>query len=605
VLRTISAIRALVLCAPLIVSLNSCATVPVGLDSAVDPTAHAPLVPAPGHVYDPASGVTPLVLLGGSENGVDYHTRRYRAEMLLRQREYAQAEPMLEQLVREYARDPETWYMLATLKMAVEKPLEAIPAWENVARLAGSDLEFAAAYRIAESHLAAGNRRAALDVLRHHIFEAHGFWRQSLYDWPGFSALREDPEFLDIIGRPDTGDWDRVRGWTYDLDFLVSELTRVNPDYRHLPLPPEFTRRYERLKADIPTLSDEEIFYEMNRMLAVLRQGHLGLFIFPGNRYLPLRFYAFPEGIFIIDAADEHRQLIGARVETVGSLPADEALRRLALSASVESEMSYLWVADHLARTAYLKGMGAITSTESVDLHVQRPGEPAHTVTVRTSAERPAERQDRLAPPPAVTPPLFLSRMDRTFWEHPLPEHDAFYIQVNNIRNETDETLVRFGWRLHGVLSESGARNLILDLRHNNGGTTQRYPQLLRTVIAFSRMADHQVYVLIGRRTYSAAGNLITDLERLANPIFVGEASSECCNLYGDPTSVTLPYSGILGELTAYKWQLSTPGDRRREMSPDVPVQLTAADYFAGRDPVLAAVKELIAAGATGLPRYW
>jgi hypothetical protein len=204
-----------------------------------------------------------------------------------------------------------------------------------------------------------------------------------------------------------------------------------------------------------------------------------------------------------------------------------------------------------------------------------------------------------------VTPPLFLSRMDQTFWEHPLPEHDAFYVQVNNIANDTDETIVRFGWRLHSVLSESGARNLILDLRHNNGGQTQLYPQLLRSVIAFSRMADHQVYVLIGRRTYSPAGNFVTDLERLANPIFVGEANSQCCNLYGDPTSVALPYSGILGELTAYKWQLSTPGDRRREISPDVPVQLTAADYFTGLDPVLAAVQKLIAPGATGLPRYW
>jgi hypothetical protein len=74
-------------------------------------------------------------------------------------------------------------------------------------------------------------------------------------------------------------------------------------------------------------------------MLAVLRQGHVGLIIFPGNRYLPLRFFAFPEGIFIIDAADEYRPLIGARVQTIGSLPADEALRRLALSVSVESEI--------------------------------------------------------------------------------------------------------------------------------------------------------------------------------------------------------------------------------------------------------------------------
>jgi hypothetical protein len=31
------------------------------------------------------------------------------------------------------------------------------------------------------------------------------------------------------------------------------------------------------------------------------------------------------------------------------------------------------------------------------------------------------------------------------------------------------------------------------------------------------------------------------------------------------------------------------PGDARLSVEPDVPVPLTAADYFAGRDPVLAA----------------
>jgi hypothetical protein len=79
------------------------------------------------------------------------------------------------------------------------------------------------------------------------------------------------------------------------------------------------------------------------------------------------------------------------------------------------------------------------------------------------------------------------------------------------------------------------------------------------------------------------------------DPIFVGEASSECCNLYGDPVHVVLPWSRTEGELTAVKWQLSEPGDRRREMSPDVPVQLTAAAYFAGQDPAMEAVFRLIA----------
>ena len=57
-----------------------------------------------------------------------------------------------------------------------------------------------------------------------------------------------------------------------------------------------------------------------------------------------------------------------------------------------------------------------------------------------------------------------------------------------------------------------------------------------------------------------------------------------------------LPFSKLQGELTAVKWQLSEPGDRRREISPEVPIQLSAEAFFAGEDPALDAIYRLVAA---------
>lgn len=339
----------------------------------------------------------------------------------------------------------------------------------------------------------------------------------------------------------------------------------------------------------------------MNRMLAVLHQGHVALWNPPGNRHLPVRLYAFPEGVFIMEADSAYRHLQGARVVAFGPLPADTALRRAGEGRSVDGDMQHLWGVSTLAETAWLKGIGATQRVDSVRLTVQVPGQAERTVMLATRDSERAGRQDRMVAPPGVPAPTFLRNLAQTFWHTAVPEHDAWYVQVNNIRSTPEETLTAYGRRLWTVLDTTTAKNLILDLRHNNGGTTQIYPELLRTLIAYSRVEGRQVWVLIGRRTFSAAGNFVTDLERLTNPIFVGEASSECCNLYGDPVSVTLPYSGTRGELTAVKWQLSAPGDRRREMSPEVPVQLTARAYFAGQDPALEAIYRLIASrrGAT------
>jgi hypothetical protein len=51
---------------------------------------------------------------------------------------------------------------------------------------------------------------------------------------------------------------------------------------------------------------------------------------------------------------------------------------------------------------------------------------------------------------------------------------------------------------------------------------------------------------------------------------------------------VQLPSSGWNLHAPTRYWQKSSPRDRRLAIHPDLPVRLTAADFLAGRDPVLA-----------------
>lgn len=558
----------------------------------------------PSPIYDADSEQSPFVLLRAPEDGVAYYEARTRAQASYAAQNWQEAESLLEVLVREYARDPVTWRMLALTRSHLGQHLEAAAAFERAGALTGWDIEFDNGYRAAASYYAAGDRERAFAKLREMLFDRHAMNREALINSPLFYPLREDSEFLELIGRRDSSGWSREEGWTRDIEHLYQEVKRVNPDYRHRPFPAEFERRYAELKRNVPRLSDEEIFVGMGRMLAVLHQGHTTLFadneVRTPNRLLPVRFYVFPEGIHIIDADDGFEHLIGSRVLSIGSLSAEEALRRVNQATSTDGDMEHLTVASRLVTTYVLKGIGATETAESATLQVQGQNGPPQTLILPTTPGR--NFNATLGAPPHVPAPLFLRNTQQKHWEEALPEQDALYVQVNALQPDQDETLPQFGERLWSVLQDRPHRHLILDLRHNSGGTTQSYPQLLRTLVAFSRISGNQLYVLIGRQTYSAAGNLITDLERLADPIFVGEASSECCNLYGDATSVLLPYSRVRGRLTAVRWQLSTPADRRREMSPAVPVQLTARAYFAGQDPALEAVFRLISARQRRMP---
>jgi tetratricopeptide (TPR) repeat protein len=555
-------------------------------------------ITATAQAYDPEKG-SPVSLLAGPKDGVAYYEMRKQVGQLAIAGKAAEAEPLIEQLVRDYPRDGENWMLLGRVKRALNKPADAAAAFDKAADILGRRAPWNPEITIASLHLAAGNKSAALDVLRRAVFDDHTIVRDKLFDAPALAPLRADSAFRAIAGRPDTTGVSREEGWRRDLDYLYSEALRVSPDYQHGGAPPAFTRAYEQLRKDIPRLSPEEFVVGLNRMLATLHQAHTDLWGFHGPwagrvGYLPVQFYVFPEGIFIVDASDKYQSLIGTRLVSIGRTAAEDALRLVNRMQSVDADMDYLNTGAFLLRTPpYLRGSGIDIPADSVPITVESPD--GQRRTVKLIGQDFQGWGYTLPLPPRVQPPMFLRNTQKNYWEQPLPEHDALYVQFNQFQNDSSETLPAYGVRLWNVLETQKPRNLILDVRHNNGGNILLSPELLRTIIAYTRAPDHRLYVLIGRETFSAAALLITDLERLANPVFVGEASRECCSLHGNAASVQLTYSGLSGRVSGARWNLSGDVfDGRREMSPHVPVQLTAAAYFAGLDPALDAVFRLI-----------
>ena len=130
-------------------------------------------------------------------------------------------------------------------------------------------------------------------------------------------------------------------------------------------------------------------------------------------------------------------------------------------------------------------------------------------------------------------------------------------------------------------------RGVIVDLRNNGGGDNRTYGDLLTVLRRLSK--TKRIAVILSRVTFSAAENFAVDVEKRAHPVFVGEPSGGSPNLYGDAAPTRLPVSGVQLRVATIYWQKSTPEDPRLAIEPQVPVALSSSDFFAGRDPVLAA----------------
>ncbi len=509
--------------------------------------------------------------------------------------DFAGAVPHLEHLAGLFPDDSVTWESLGVCHYRLAQYPESARAYLRAVEL-GIPFSAVDLYNAACSQALAGDADAAVATLRRAL--AAGFEdRGHLAGDEDLVSLRDRPEWAELAGLLPADVQGRVAGWRYDLDLWLKEVRRLHPDPFAVVPEADFVARVEDLKRRVPDLTDEQVMMGLIRLATLLGDGHSGIRPLPASkvavRSLPLQLYAFSDGLFVIDADSAYADLVGARVLDIGRRSVDDLWPRLGEIVPRDNPMRILQQGPFLLTvTAVLRDFGAIGDTEDVPLHVRDADGAERTVAV---ASRPVGRVNfELVPsrlPGAPEPPLYLAHADEVLWMGPVAGGHALYVEFNVVR-DGPETIADFAKRLRGHLADHpDIDTVVLDVRHNGGGNSFLYPPLVRDLVWFQQeRPDARLYVLMGRQTFSACQNFVTDLDTWTDAVFAGEPSGSRPNMIGESTFTVLPYSGLRAGISSRYHQTSYPGDDRRWIAPDLPVELTAADYFANRDPVLAAV---------------
>ena len=131
-------------------------------------------------------------------------------------------------------------------------------------------------------------------------------------------------------------------------------------------------------------------------------------------------------------------------------------------------------------------------------------------------------------------------------------------------------------------------RRVIVDVRLNGGGDNTTYGGL--TALLGSPAVDRRgkLYLLVGRATFSAAANFAAEIDRDTRAVILGEPTGGGVETYADTFPVLLPTLGWYVNIAArYHERKKAKNDRRLAVAPDIRIDLSSAQYFAGPDPVL------------------
>jgi hypothetical protein len=514
-----------------------------------------------------------------------------------RSRDAETALKLYSSLVATFPDDPEAWFGLSRAHEWTGNLDAAIEAGERVQQL-GYTSTANLSYRLAQLNARAGNTSTALAWIERALEERYED-RPNIGSDDAFVQLRNDPMFVKLAAILPADNMTRTEGLRFDIDYLVEEARRMHAGPARPAHSPGFEAAARDLWKAVPEISDAEFLAGVMKLLAILNDGHSAIYgpdpdtpLQIVGKFLPLKLYWFAEGVYVVDGDGPGADLAGFRVLKIGDLPVEDVLARLSEFRGVDNAMTWKWMGPqfYLGQFQMLQLVGAKTASGNVRLTLEdRDGRVDEYDFA--GIDEPRQRKLRASPAASGNVPMYLAKVDTSYWMKPLPQSQALYVQFNQVRNDDDISIAGFADSMLESLASEHASTLIIDVRHNNGGNNYLLRPLIRAMIAFEQRAPgNQIYIISGRNTFSAAQNFLNRAEQWTDAIFVGEPGASRPNFVGEETNLLLPYSRLRGSISTRFWQDSSPGDDRRWIVPSIPVEPTAKDYFANHDAALAAI---------------
>jgi tetratricopeptide (TPR) repeat protein len=540
------------------------------------------LLPMHVRADDASAQADPLALL---EKGKD----------LCNDGKWAEALPIYRELVKTHPANAWAWMGLGWSLHYTGKYEEAIPAYRRGYEL-GAIQPSRPWLETARCYAALGRKDEALRALERALAEKLPNLAPLRSD-KRLELLRGEAQFRELLGIVDTAGLSRDDGWRADIRFLAREVRRLHHQpFRVIP-EKEFDREVQDLLGAVPSLSDEAITVRIMKLVCRLGDGHSyaeAPFQQGGarRRALPVLFGLLDDGLYVTATAAGHEELLWAEVTRIEGTPVAKVCEAMNAIAAQDNPMRPKSVVPGLLRyPQLLKGLGLSADAGKVRLGLTDRQGRAKEVTLAV-AEKPVADWVRKPAEVRTDLPTHVRRRADYYWFEYFPRTKLVYVQYNACANMEGETLEAFCRRLFAFVEANDVAKLVLDLRWNGGGNMFVNRPLLDGLVRLRKANRRgELFVIVGRHTFSAAMILAAQIERYTEATFVGEPTGSSPNFVGETCLVELPFSKVEVSISDLAWQNSHAKDYRVWIDPALPVPFTFRDWKAGRDAALERIE--------------
>ncbi len=405
--------------------------------------------------------------------------------------------------------------------------------------------------------------------------------------------------------------------WLEDLEFVILKLKSHHPNLYYKTNEIKFDSIVAESRNEIAqSKSDVECYFAIRKIIAAIGDGHTGLLEKGVFNLLDLRFpfrlNEFTDGVYITIISKEYETFLGSRVIAINGEPIGSILARIGEVVSSDNEFGRkYWALNGISFARVLYGSRVIDNTDYIELElITRKGKPMK-LTVRSilhDSDIEYGWSNRLNIGPTKgeyvslsdilgeKTPLYFKNQGKKikfYWFEHLINERTIYFQFNQVADQpnSDESFAQFSARMWNYIDQN-AENIskfIIDLRYNDGGNGVMILPFLNQIIKRDYInREGSLFVIAGKKTYSAASIFMNELAVHTHAIFVGEPDACGADLFSNSRFVgNLPHSGFPLRIASLRFTRRFPVNNPEYFMPHFPAAFSSHDYFAGIDPAL------------------
>ncbi len=357
-----------------------------------------------------------------------------------------------------------------------------------------------------------------------------------------------------------------------DLDYLISTLPKVHKNFFNSRTEAEFSALISEID-EVEGLSDMEFYYLLSSICAFAEDSHTGVSlqtIPDGLQLLPLRFIAFPDGLFVYASNKEYDELLGYKLIGVNGYSVNR-IKKKASSVLPHDNDVFLFsqLTANLIYPDFLKKIGVVSDySKGILLTFEKDG------LIRSMVVEPVSIAEENGSGYQMVFQSFPVTYASGYYRGFELSDSAFFIQYNTCQDSPEMSVSDFTSLVQAELEKKQYEKVIVDFRYNGGGNSGLFEPFMDYLSSY----DASVYGLIGSGTFSSGIMNALYLKEKCGAVLVGTPSGGCVNAFGELGGFPLP-SGRFSVMysTEYFYQ---SGDYEGVLTPDVTIETTFSDFL-------------------------